>query len=119
MEHKPPSEFMVAFGARILARRKQLGLTQEQTAQKAQLSSQFLSFVESGKKSVRAENIVNLAKALEVSTDYLLTGVCSDSDVSRVYELLRSFDSQELVSAEGFLRKLKQLCQGVSENPTD
>ena len=61
-------------GARVRQRRKALGYTRERTAERANISVQFLFDIEKGKKSMTALTIVNLAAALSVSIDFLLLG---------------------------------------------
>lgn len=61
-------------GHRLTERRKQLRLTQEEVAERAGLTCQTISTAETGKKALRPENIVKICKALNISTDYLLTG---------------------------------------------
>ena len=61
-------------GARVRQRRKALGYTREYTAERANISVQFLFDIEKGKKSMTALTIVNLAAALSVSIDFLLLG---------------------------------------------
>ncbi len=61
-------------GKRIAARRRQLGLTQEALAERGDITPQFVSYAESGKRAMRPDNLLKLATALEVSADYLLTG---------------------------------------------
>lgn len=65
---------MAVVGERIKERRAELGWTQEQLAQKAGISKSFLSELENGKRSVSADNLLDLARALGVSLDYLMTG---------------------------------------------
>lgn len=65
-------------GKRISARRKELRLTQEELAEKAGLTSQTISTVETGTKALRPENIARLCEALDTSADYLLFGKISD-----------------------------------------
>ena len=57
-----------------------MGLTQEILAEKSELTTQFVSYAESGKRGMRPENLMKIAAALEVSTDYLLTGDIIDKD---------------------------------------
>lgn len=71
---KERTELAVGMGARIAARRKQLGWTQEQAAEASGLSWQFFACVERGIKNIRAESLLNLCSALNVSADYILTG---------------------------------------------
>src|SRR5712664_1464092 len=65
---------MAAVGERIKARRAELEWTQDQLAQKAGISKSFLSELENGKRSVSADNLLDLARALGVSLDYLMIG---------------------------------------------
>ncbi len=65
---------------RIMARRKELGLTQESLAEKSDVTTQFVSYAESGKRAMRPENLVKISSALGVIVDYLLTGDIIDKD---------------------------------------
>ena len=96
---------------RIAARRKQLHQTQEQTAEIAGLSHQFFSSVEAGRKNIRAENVVRLAQALKVSTDYLLTGQSNSIDYDYISSLLSELDETQLRCAEEILRNLVTACK--------
>lgn len=69
-------------GERILARRKQLCMTQEELAEAAGVTPQMVSTAELGKKALRPANIIKICSALEVSPDYLLLGRISDTDHS-------------------------------------
>ena len=73
-------ELLKAMGIRIMERRKKMGLTQEALAEAADLTTQFVSYAESGKRGMRPENLMRIASALGVSTDYLLTGDIIDKD---------------------------------------
>lgn len=61
-------------GDRIREAREANGWTQEQLADKAQISKGFLSDVENNKRNVSAENALKLADALGMSLDYLMRG---------------------------------------------
>ena len=54
----------VAFGARIRAARKNLGLSQEELAHVADLDRTYVGSVERGERNVSLDNIYRLAKAL-------------------------------------------------------
>lgn len=81
-------QFLKELGNRAGLRRKALGYTQEQLAEKINVSVQMISNLESGKKAIRPENIVKLCNALEISADYLLTGSVSNGVSS---EIIRKF----------------------------
>lgn len=69
-------------GNRILNRRKQLRMTQEDLAEKAGITPQTVSSAELGKKALRPENIIRISSALGISTDYLLLGEINACDHS-------------------------------------
>ena len=69
-------------GYRILSRRKQLRMTQEELAEKAAITPQTVSSAELGKKALRPENIIRISSALGISTDYLLLGEINACDHS-------------------------------------
>ena len=73
-------DLLLQMGARISARRKQLKLTQEELAERADLTCQTISTAETGKKALRPENIIRLCAALDISTEYLLRGKISTED---------------------------------------
>lgn len=80
--------FLRQMGSRILARRKEFNLTQEQLAEKTGLTTQTISSAECGRKALRPENIVKISIALNCSTDYLLLGSAIVSDKNLLFERL-------------------------------
>ena len=79
MEEKVMDNLLAQMGSRILKRRKQLRMTQEELAEKAGVMPQTISTAELGKKALRPENIVRICTALDISTDYLLMGKISEA----------------------------------------
>lgn len=65
---------MASMGERIRTRRTELEWTQDVLAQKAGISKSFLSDVENGKRSIGAETLLDLARVLGLSLDYLMKG---------------------------------------------
>ena len=61
-------------GRRIREIRKARNMTQAELADSMGVSSQTISYVESGKKAIRPENLINLTNVLNISTDYILKG---------------------------------------------
>lgn len=49
-------------------------MTQDQLCQQVRISKSFLSEVETGKRNLSSSNLLDLAKALGCSCDYLLIG---------------------------------------------
>lgn len=104
------NQFSVEVGARIAARRKQLKMTQEQAAEKAEVSHQFFACVERGIKNMRAENIVKVSRALEVSTDYILLGTPNERDGQRLSLLLESFSPKQMRCMEQVIKNFRIAC---------
>lgn len=72
---------LLEIGRRIQLRRKQQGLTQEQLADRMNVSVQMVSNLERGNKAIRIDNLINLCGILDVSTDYILTGRGTQTDL--------------------------------------
>lgn len=66
--------FRSGFGRRVRELRNYYRYTTEQLAGLAGVSTQFLSDVERGRKSMTALNVARLANVLHVSSDFLLRG---------------------------------------------
>ena len=77
-----------AIGERINARRKQLNYTQEQIAEKMDVSVQMVSNLERGNKAIKIENLLKISQILNISTDYILTGRHTEQDVATVSDQL-------------------------------
>jgi transcriptional regulator with XRE-family HTH domain len=69
---------MPTVGDRVKQRRQELGLSQDALAQRAGISKSFLSDLETGKRSVGAETLLDLGRAMGVSLDFLMTGKGSE-----------------------------------------
>lgn len=75
---------MSSVGERIKQRRLELDWTQDQLCTKAGLSKSFLSDLENGKRSISASNLLDVARTLGVSLDYLMTGKASQDHPTEV-----------------------------------
>ena len=88
--------FLQEVGRRIAERRKKLGMTQEMLAERGDMTPQFVSYAEAGKRAMRPENLLKLASALGVSADYLLTGDIIDKDLLLLSEKLRRLTPEQV-----------------------
>ncbi len=95
-------------GKRIMERRKKMGLTQEQLAEKCELTTQAVSYFESGKRAMRPENLMKIA-GLGVSTDYLLTGDIIDKDKLLLSEKLGRLNPKEVRLIESIIDECIEL----------
>ena len=87
------NELLAGIGQRISSARKSKKMTQEALAELADVSYQTISSAELGKKALRPENIIKISQALQVSTDYLLTGNRNTSDYITLDSKLATVDS--------------------------
>jgi transcriptional regulator with XRE-family HTH domain len=65
---------MTTVGQRVKQRRRELGMSQDALAKRAGISKSFLSDLETGKRSLGAETLLDLGRAMGLSLDYLMTG---------------------------------------------
>lgn len=63
----------LALGKRIREERQKLHLTQEQLAEKINVSTTYIGLVERGERSITLGKLTLLANTLGVSVDYLLS----------------------------------------------
>jgi len=70
---KESSKLREKFGRRVRFLRVGQGLTQEQLAERAEISVDFLSLIERGRNSPSFENLDDLAQALDVPVAHLFT----------------------------------------------
>lgn len=61
-----------SFGLKVRMRRYEIGLTQEELAEKADLHPTYVGSVERGERNIALENIIILAKALNCSPKDLM-----------------------------------------------
>jgi transcriptional regulator with XRE-family HTH domain len=61
-------------GDAVRSRRKQAGLSQEKLAEKASLSTVFISHVERGVENISVDALVRIARALKVQVHDLTEG---------------------------------------------
>lgn len=61
------------FGARVRARRNELGLSQEALAEKAEMHWTYIGQVERGQRNISLHNIIRIAVALDLDPGELVT----------------------------------------------
>ena len=101
--------WLQVIGQRITDRRKKLGWTQEELADRGNLTPQFVSYAESGKRAMRPENLLKISSALGVSADYLLTGEVVDKDLLLLSEKIRKLSASQLRIIESIVDECNSL----------
>lgn len=91
---------MSSVGERVRRRRRELGWSQDLLAQKAGISKSFLSDLETGKRSIGADTLLDLGRALSVSLDFLMTGEAGEGELPdfQIPGALAAFAAEEGIS---------------------
>lgn len=100
------SIFLSEMGSRIALRRKELYLTQEQLAEKMGVSLQTVSCIELGKKAIRPENLVKLCICLNISSEYILYGKRTESQMNDTVSKLSKLPQEEYQTIQALIELL-------------
>lgn len=109
--------FLSEIGQRIMERRKKLGMTQEALAEKGDVTPQFVSYAETGKRAMRPENLLKISSALQVSADYLLTGDIIDKDLLILSEKMRRLTPEQVRIVENVIDECISLFDADGTRP--
>ena len=92
-----------ALGTRIRQERLNQNLTQEQLAEKLNVSTTYMGYIERGERTLTLSKLIDLANLLDVSIDYLLMDSISSSPSSREKLWLKLLSSASEAEQELFL----------------
>lgn len=65
-------EILIKFGDKVREKRLELGLSQEELANRAKVHRTYIGMIERAEKNITLENIEKIAKALDIAVDKLL-----------------------------------------------
>jgi len=105
------TNFISSMGKRIYELRKELRLSQEELAERADTTKQTISLAEKGKQELRAGNVAKIAEALGVSTDYLLRGIRIDSDHMVLDRRIRGLNNDRYDFLADTINRFVDLCE--------
>ena len=104
----------IALGERIRQRRQQLGLSQQDTAEKLNLSVSFFSRVERGEKVASLETLIRITNLFGFSLDFLLLESLDKSVPENLQaELAQIFTDKTDEQAERLVSWLKVLSENI------
>lgn len=107
------SDMKIEIGKRVRDFRVQNHYTQAQFAELIDISVNFLSEIENGKKGMSQETICRICSHFRISADYLLFGESKSTEVrGRLAEMAATLDVEELnliIEYLVALRKMKDL----------
>ncbi len=79
----PLNPVLVEFGARVRAARNQLGVSQEELADRAGVDRTYVSGIERGRRNVALVNLLRLATALDTDAGALVEGLRPPTETPR------------------------------------
>lgn len=100
---------MQAIGKRIKQLRLAKGLTQQELAEQANISTTHMSVIERGVKYPRLDTFIGIANALEVSADTLLIGQVVHTSTASASELSELLSKAAPRDRERILNALRAL----------
>ena len=102
----------IDIGRRIRFLREANNLTRESLAEMADISTKFLYEIEMGKKGFTVETLFKLAKSLDVSCDYILSGNEIKKIPEKMVDVLECFSPGQMGRVQDILRVVQELCAG-------
>ena len=103
--------FISSMGKRIFELRKELRLSQEELAERADTTKQTVAAAERGQQELRAGNVAKVAEALGVSTDYLLKGIRIESDHFILDKRIRNLNNEQYTFLSDVINKFIDFCE--------
>lgn len=98
-------------GGRIRKERQAKGITQEQLAEKVDISVNFMSLIENG-RNMSVETLVKIANALGVTVDYLLSDIVNlhrNIITEQINQQLAALNNEEQLFFLNMIKQYKQL----------
>lgn len=92
---------------RIRERRRDLRLTQEELAERADLSANYIARLELGSKTPSLSTMVRLAKALDISESDLLASGAEGKWLDELHEIANALNDLPDSDAEYLIRQLR------------
>lgn len=96
-------------GGRVRECRLRAGYTQAQCAEIMDISINFLSEIENGKKGMSQETIYKFCKNLEISADYILFGSPHSKLPNNLIQTINDLPDEDLNILSDYIAALKKL----------
>jgi len=103
------TNFYKGAGERIYLVRIMRGYSREKLAELADITPKFLYEIETGRKGFSAIVLYSLCSALEVKSDYILTGKDEHSCDQQIIEALQLFNQKQITQIGGILKQIYEL----------
>ncbi len=90
----------IDIGNRIRELRKESGYTQEQLAEYADISVDFLGLIETGRSGMKTQTLARVATIFNVTTDYLIFGTTPYKENPKINTMLSLVPESKRKSVE-------------------
>ena len=100
--------FYINIASRIKNARFELGLSQAELAEKAGISRETVSKVESGRRDIKMSTIAFIIEALNESADYILYGKRTEKSEARLLQITEQFSYSEWKILDNVIRVLAE-----------
>jgi len=109
-------------GTRIKKCRKERNMTQEQLAEKLDISQNYLGQIENGKRGVNISNLTKIANELDITFDYLMSennseAIKSDTNDKKVW--LSLIDKRSPKERKMLIRIVSDLIYNIFDYEND
>lgn len=98
----------IVFGKRIRALREEQRLSREKLAEIANISTQFLADIETGKKGMSVLTLKKICLALHISSDYIIFER-NNTDVSKIEAIFASVPKEKRENFERVIQMMISL----------
>lgn len=92
MNRKRETYDRIAVGERIRARRMQIGMSQDELAERIDRATKYCSDIERGICGMSVETMLAIADILDMTLDYMMFGTASEEELAR-----QAHDEQVLI----------------------
>ncbi|MEG0663855.1 MAG: helix-turn-helix transcriptional regulator, partial [Clostridia bacterium] len=98
------NELNIQIGKRVRIKREEKKLSRENLAEYLDISPQFLTQIELGKRGMSFTTVSKLCNILSTSADYIILGKQKINDISTFEEMLLNVDSAYLPFIEDIIK---------------
>ncbi|MGN0481162.1 MAG: helix-turn-helix domain-containing protein [Lachnospiraceae bacterium] len=102
-------DIRIAIGKRIRAFRVSHNYTQSEFSESIDISVNFLSEIENGKKGFSAETLYRLCRTYNVSADYFLLNEINNCPATSIIDIINSYSDEQLDNLVDYITSYKKL----------
>lgn len=102
-------------GFRISTQRRKLKMTQEDLAEKVDVSVKHISAIETGRTNPNIQLLYDIATCLDVTIDYFTLGIVKKNKFSEIEEYLRECTDDEIDTIKVMVKALADSHQKFSK----